>query len=563
MLTISLKPQQRQNQQKTIQQPIWVQFLVVLLLLCLEFLLLRNMSGSGWNETDVLPLAKQFVDPNWIPGDWYLNQPPTYRVLFQTLCGWMITTWGFLATSIVGRFLCYCLVAIGVVLLGRSLGLTTLFMLLAVNLFVRGGCGELFNSCAFRQGAIAGEWWLGGLEAKACAYSLLLLALWCLLTSRFIWAAVALGIMTSFHVLVGGWAFLTVATWLLLTRKTALKPVWYWALLLLLYGVGSVFALPPLLNQILTPAPATPITPSFLYVFVRLPHHLNPLTWDMDKWQRPMLLLLLFAGSLFLLWRRQKIDRQAGLAASETNRVALGLAQLTGIALIPFVLGLMLAPFDQQGQFLQYYPFRLGDVLLPISTAFLLSQGLQQGFKAKVQKTIVFICILLLSVILVAKATIFAEQVASLSQFPGKVQEVDAEQRDFYAWIRNHTPTDARIISPPVEMISFSWLTERATIAKVRLLPQTKAGLIAWYDRLTDLAGGDPAWARVERTADNRLRMESRLTKAYKKLSTVQVLALMRKYEADYFVTRKKHRLELPIAYANSDYLLYRKPDHS
>jgi hypothetical protein len=57
--------------------------LAVTAFLSLKLLLDSNMGGSGWNEVDVLPLAKHYADPTWIPGDWYLNQPPGYRLLFH------------------------------------------------------------------------------------------------------------------------------------------------------------------------------------------------------------------------------------------------------------------------------------------------------------------------------------------------------------------------------------------------------------------------------------------------------------------------------------------------
>ncbi|MGL5075030.1 MAG: DUF6798 domain-containing protein, partial [Waterburya sp.] len=60
-----------------------LQTVIVLIFLCLRLLLDSNMSGLVWNEVDVLPLAKQFVAPDWIPNDWYLNLETNYRALFQ------------------------------------------------------------------------------------------------------------------------------------------------------------------------------------------------------------------------------------------------------------------------------------------------------------------------------------------------------------------------------------------------------------------------------------------------------------------------------------------------
>lgn len=50
-----------------------LQTTTVFIFLSCRLLLDSNMSGFVWNEVDVLPLAKQFVDPSWIATDWYLN----------------------------------------------------------------------------------------------------------------------------------------------------------------------------------------------------------------------------------------------------------------------------------------------------------------------------------------------------------------------------------------------------------------------------------------------------------------------------------------------------------
>ena len=112
----------------------WLQILAVTIFFSLKLLLDDNMGSA--NEVDVLPLARQYADPTWIPGDWYLNQPPGYRMLFQALFGKLAATWGFLITSLTGRLLCYIIVSSGLVLLAGQLGLSLPLLLLAVGLFV-------------------------------------------------------------------------------------------------------------------------------------------------------------------------------------------------------------------------------------------------------------------------------------------------------------------------------------------------------------------------------------------------------------------------------------------
>jgi hypothetical protein len=108
-------------------------------------------------------------------------------------------------------------------------------------------------------------------------------------------------------------------------------------------------------------------------------------------------------------------------------------------------------------------------------------------------------------------------------------------------------------VSPVQEFFNFTWLSERPTIAKKFLLPQNKAGIIDWYDRLRDLSG--------EFRGVNVLRsFDKQLSDGYNRLTTAQAVAIMNKYQADYFVTGVEHRLDLPVAYRNQSYVLYKKP---
>ena len=53
------------------------------------------------------------------------------------------------------------------------------------------------------------------------------------------------------------------------------------------------------------------------------------------------------------------------------------LAEFTLIALIPFGAGMIISLFDYQGEWLQYYPFRFGDIMLTLTTCLLVAYNLQ------------------------------------------------------------------------------------------------------------------------------------------------------------------------------------------
>ncbi|MBR8838444.1 MAG: hypothetical protein DSM106950_31715 [Stigonema ocellatum SAG 48.90 = DSM 106950] len=575
-----------------------IEILAVLALLSVRLLLKANMA---WNEMDVLPLARQYVDPNWIPQDWYLNQPPSYRVLFQSLVGPLIVTWGFVRASIVGRLVCYSLVASGLVLIARKLGLNLLLLLLAVSLFLSPNeyrsviaqvgllpgnsikwvadalavlaIGLIFASKKLRlglplslvvlavslflradngqwlsTGLVAGEWLIGGLESKAVAYGLVLLAIGLMLRRRYRWMSFLLGLATSFHVLVGGYAFFSVLGWFVLKPKTRLPNRRVLALLVLLYLTGSVFAIKPLLQQLFAHTSFGSLLPSYIYVFLALPFHLNPLSWGSGWWMNLVayLSILLLSASVIRLMQSLREVSQEYTARME-------LFQFTLITLIPFVLGLAIAPFDSQGSFLQYYPFRFADVILPLNSCLLFSCALQDTFCGmRVRWVLLLICILLLNWIERPQIAIIQSEIQALRSFPNENSWVYPQWKEMASWIQKNTPKDAIIASPPMELQDITWLTQRRIIATWKQLAQTKTGIVEWYERLRDLSG--------DFRGVNHLRdFGKQLSDGYKRLTTTQARELMVKYQANYFLTRVEHRLDLPVAYRNQEFVLYKK----
>ena len=511
--------------------------LIVIALISLRWLFDGNMGSV--NEADVLPLARQHVDPSWIPGDWYLNQPTSYRFLFEGLAGRLIVAWGFLATSLVGRLVCYGLVATALVQIGEQLRLKFLPLILAVELFILGQT----------QGVIASEWIVGRLEAKSLAYGFVLLALWLLLAQRYRWMALLLGVATSFHVLVGGWAALIAMGTLALDPHSRPKLLRQSGWLLLIYISASLFAIQPVLSQLSATAPVATISPSAIYVFLRLPHHLNPLIWSV--WFIRLVLFLLAFWAVGQVLRRQADRNQSAFAAQ------MPLARFTWVSLVPFLIGLLATPFDLEGKLLQYYPFRVGDVMLPLTTYLLLACAVQQEISAKWRLRVVPFCLGLLLVAGIVQGVILSKQVLALSKFPA----LDREFKQLCAWVKQETPAGSTVITSPVDFVEFTWLAERPTIAKYKLLPQTKAGIVEWYERLGDLNGGSfPPIERL-RTTDHRDMLRKTLTQNYDQLSPKQAKALMAKYQANYFMTRASHRLPFPVVYQNDDYLIYSRPN--
>ncbi len=112
-----------------------------------------------------------------------------------------------------------------------------------------------------------------------------------------------------------------------------------------------------------------------------------------------------------------------------------------------------IAFFDHQGQWLQYYPFRFGDMILPLTTCLLVACNLQSKFSARKFRPLL---IALLIGILFAQVTIFTQRAIASVEFPAEQQDVDPQWKLMSDWINHHTPQDAIIISHPWKLTSFS-----------------------------------------------------------------------------------------------------------
>jgi hypothetical protein len=104
--------------------------------------------------------------------------------------------------------------------------------------------------------------------------------------------------------------------------------------------------------------------------------------------------------SFGILYRMRCVEELSGPYRSRS-----GLFEFALISLIPFAIGLIIAPFDRERHFVQYYPFR----------------------------------------------------------FPGPQQKVYPDQKEMFDWLKGNTPGVSTVVSCP-DMDQFSWLSERGRL---------------------------------------------------------------------------------------------------
>lgn len=517
--------------------------LAVFILIVISELLKGNMTN---NEPGKLLLARQYVDPGWIPQDFYINQPQKYQIIFQFIFGKLSMATGFLATSIIGRLTYYLLFALGVTLLSAEIGINFYSLLLATILFLN------------KQGMIAGEWIIGKLGPKGFSYAFISIALWLVLKRYYIPMAIILGLATSFHVLVGGYATISIALFLvlqILSRQIecpSLRKIGAMFIVYIVFGCFSIIPIFQHFNSSSVDSIDSHFTASYIYVFLRNPHHLNPLAWSIKMWLWLVFYISLATLICFLIHQNKfpfnssYLSRQQKSACSQLSIFAL-------IALIPFVLGLVISPIDRDGKFLQYYPFRFGDAILPMIACLLSCRALECSFSPiKARKVFISFCAVLVAMTYVYRGIVFIGQAFALQGFPWNYPNgIRSNGKALFTWIKDNTSENSIIISPPAKFNEFTWLSERATVAKFKHVPSDDAAIHVWYERLNDLAGNPTKWKKVGFAASKQLN------DGYENLTTRQVKSLMLKYKAKYFMTASHHQLDLPIAYQDREYIIY------
>jgi hypothetical protein len=317
--------------------PVFVLFFVILL-----NRLHLPLSGG---EEHYLSFALQQYDPSWIPNSFTYTEFPGTRLLFQTLTGFFVHQFGFMATAIAGRLIVFVFIGFPLARLFRLFQLNNLTILIIVQGFL------LTNQSFF-----ADEWILRTFEPKAPAYVFLFWALLFFMFRQYLLMAVALAFSAWFHLLVGGWCMVGVMLVMILSRV----PFKQWV------SAGVLFAamLLPLiwyLWPVLMEQVASGEKMNQVYVYFRLKHHLglfDSYAYFVQKHLAGVIVAFLVLLVQPLLFKRLR------------NPMSRTLVLLNGTFLALALVFVLLAWIDMQfldkagSMGLTYYPFRMMSVSL-------------------------------------------------------------------------------------------------------------------------------------------------------------------------------------------------------
>jgi len=479
----------------------------VLLILALFFVAHGDVPPDV-NEGHYLGKAKHYWNPDWCPEDHFLKSADAHLVFYWTI-GWLTKWLSLSSVAWIGRLLTWGLLAVGWFRLTRAL-------------IPKAGIGLLTAACyllLLERAHLAGEWVVGGMEAKGIAYGFLLLAIEALVRNRWRTAWVLLGLATAFHVLVGGWAMVaTGLAWLLAPADRESLKRMVPAMIL-----GGCLALPGLLPALLLTSGAAAsdvAAANNIYVYQRLPHHLLVTQFSTQRLFCHLTLLLSWLALL-------KLDKQPwdGPYRRLTNMV-MGAMLISAAGLL--VTLLLPHPSETAASLLRFYWYRLADALLPLGLIFTVVRVMQQWSLA-VPRLATYAVSLLIAGASCYVALDYLQRradprpAADRQSLPRaragmkKTHQIYLDWVDVCRWIRTETPADAIFVTPRRQQ-TFKWYAQRAEVVCWKDVPQDATGLVQWYQRSQDLFAGQV------------------IPTGFASMNREQLLALRKKYQARYIV---------------------------
>jgi hypothetical protein len=528
-----------------------------ILLVVLVFFSLTGDPPPNVNEAHYLCRLKHAWNPSWAAGDLFLDSQDTQKLFIWTF-GWVTRFVSLTATAWIGRFVAWTMLAWAWQRLSWRLVPQRLASVLSAALFVA------FNEHLH----LAGEWVVGGVEAKCFAYAFVMFALRDVIDRRWNRAWLLLGIATAFHPLVGGWSGLSCAAiWFLNDRRTV-------TITSMLPGLicGAVISLPGILPALMltwNEPPDIVAEANRIYVFERLPHHLAPLTLPIEEFSRRLIghsaLVLVLTALILTLHRLTRAGatgfasalpqhNQTRPATSPPSESSLHLHSLSRIAQFAFgALFLAAVGFAIEialwnhpsfaALLLKYYWFRLTDFALPMAAAFYATSLIVSGLALRRAWAPWALAIAIAACGWNIASATYTRYENRLPPADQKIREPELWNKAC-EWAAKNTPADALFLTPRLNL-TFKWRAGRPEVVNRKDLPQDARSIIEWDRRIKHIY-----YAIIEG--------EEQPLDSLGILGTEQVRTLALQNDADYVLMDRGQLLRLPIAYINKEYVIYR-----
>jgi hypothetical protein len=493
------------------------------------------------NEAHYLSKAKHYWNPSWCQSDFFVNTADAHQVFYWTF-GWLTRLLPLPAVAWVGRLLTWALLAYAwrrlswAVLPRAWLAVLGAVLLVSLN----------------ENAHMAGEWIVGGVEAKGFAYFFVLLGIEAVVRARWNRAWLLLGAATGMHAVVGGWSLVTAGVAWLADRRDErpaplqMLPGLIGGFLLALPGIWFALALTRGLD------PQTVIDANAIYVWQRLPHHLAADRFQLGFPSRHML--------LWLLWLVLITVSPADAAQRRLRWMVHGAMLLTAIGFGFVIVGHWYPDFA--ASLLRFYWFRMSDVFVPLGVTLV---GLGWLCRMTLASSLAGEAtgvrgrragrLWLAGLILVAIGDLGLQfehlppelACCGLTSVTPRADKgvVYDDWRDVCHWVGANTDPQARFLTPRMAM-TFRWNADRGEVVTWKDIPQNADGIVEWWRRLGEIWGvGTPAGA-IDSLA---------------LLGPQRLAEIAKKYQAEYAIVQllpNEARLPLKPVYENNSYAVYR-----
>ena len=308
-------------------------YLLVLAALSAQYL---SFLPAG-NEEAYFPLAKQFVDPSWMPHSFVFNEWPGTRILFQLIAGHLLRFLTFEQLAFVGRLAVFTVSAYPLVRFFRLFRFSNVSMLILLQLFL------------VRPYWVGGEFIFCDFEPKSLAYVFVLFSLPMLARGRYLASVLLAAAASYFHILAGGWYAVFALAYIALYERQIVRPF----LLGLLYAA----LMSPFLYYLSTEIHSTGsvlngVNLDWVYVFYRNAHHAAPLSRPGAFHRVVAAMVGMVAAAVYLL----------RLSGKRPDEWTAKLRAMNAVALAMLAAGLLISVLNASGSISKYYLLRIASV---------------------------------------------------------------------------------------------------------------------------------------------------------------------------------------------------------
>jgi hypothetical protein len=424
------------------------------------------------NEAHYLTKAKSYWQPEWCQRDLFLTSANAH-ITFFWLFGWITKCVSLPAAAWIGRIAGWLLISVSWMWLvsatefGRPRGMA---------LFT-----AAWTAALWEYGHLAGEWLIGGLEAKVPAYAMVFFALGCALRGKLPASILLFAVAIALHPLVGGWAALACvyAVW----RSDATIA---WRALLpfaIIGGVIGAAGIVPAWGLGQAPADVT-AEANLIYVFQRLPHHLVFHKMPPFRIVRFLTMVVIWLACRRRIARSMRLSRETVFL----QRFADASLFFVGGGMALDAIGLFAPPFA--AGLLRFYWFRLADIAVPVAIAAIsVEWGVTRYRQRKVSFATAFAtAMIIVSVAVAARFMDHRRDPRPGADRQGQMLQPDQQQQamqrfgDWVSmcdWVRQFTPADSLCLTPTHSQ-TFKWYADRAEVATWKDIPQDAQSVVQW-----------------------------------------------------------------------------------